>query len=334
MWTIENSLFAHGLYNPETKRQIRESEGDDMAHEITAEQVKQLKGDGFLRNRGTDCFSARVITVNGRVTTEQATVLAQAAEHFGEGTVSLTSRLTFEIPGIPFEKIPEFKEFIGKAGLSTGGTGPKVRPVVSCKGTICHFGLIDTFALSERIHHEFYEGYRPYKFPHKFKIAVGGCPNNCMKPDLNDVGVVGARKPIFDPRKCKGCAKCKVIEACPIDDCCEIIGGKLMIRKNCLWCGRCVGACNFGAVDESEDGMKVYMGGRWGKQVKIGTLISHFFETDDEVVAFIENALLYFMENGKPGERLESTLERLGFEDAEKRILDGEFVKRKEEILA
>jgi sulfite reductase beta subunit-like hemoprotein len=21
---------------------------------------------------------------------------------------------------------------------------------------------------------------------HKFKIALGGCPNNCVKPDLND----------------------------------------------------------------------------------------------------------------------------------------------------
>ena len=31
------------------------------------------------------------------------------------------------------------------------------------------------------------------KLPHKFKIAVGGCPNNCVKPDLNDLGVIGQR---------------------------------------------------------------------------------------------------------------------------------------------
>ena len=39
--------------------------------------------------------------------------------------------------------------FIQEAGLDTGGTGSKVRPVVSCKGTTCQYGLIDTFALSE-----------------------------------------------------------------------------------------------------------------------------------------------------------------------------------------
>ena len=39
-------------------------------------------------------------------------------------------------------------------------------------------------------------------------------------------------------------------------------------------------------------------------------------------------------ENGEPGERLETTLDRLGFEDAVKRILSGEFKQRKEQILA
>ena len=94
-----------------------------------------------------------------------------------------------EVQGIPFEKIDEFRAYIEKEGLTTGGTGSKVRPVVSCKGTTCQYGLIDTFALSEEIHERFYEGYRSVKLPHKFKIAVGGCPNNCVKPDLNDIGI-------------------------------------------------------------------------------------------------------------------------------------------------
>ena len=29
--------------------------------------------------------------------------------------------------------------------------------------------------------------------PHKFKISVGGCPNSCIKPSLNDFGVEGNR---------------------------------------------------------------------------------------------------------------------------------------------
>ena len=102
--------------------------------------------------------------------------------------MTYTTRLTVEVPGVPYDKIDEFCEFIAKAGLVTGGTGSKVRPVVACKGTTCQYGLLDSFGLSEEIHHRFYEGYRQVQLPHKFKIAVGGCPNNCVKPDLNDSG--------------------------------------------------------------------------------------------------------------------------------------------------
>ena len=98
-----------------------------------------------------------------------------------------------EIPGIPYDKIEEFQKFIAKEGLVTGGTGAKVRPVVSCKGTTCQYGLLDSYAVSEEIYRRFYEGYREVALPHKFKIAVGGCPNNCVKPDLNDVGIIGQR---------------------------------------------------------------------------------------------------------------------------------------------
>lgn len=95
----------------------------------------------------------------------------------------------------------------------TGGTGAKVRPVVSCKGTTCQYGLIDTFALSKKIHERFYVGYHDVVLPHKFKIAVGGCPNNCVKPNLNDMGIIGQRIPKPDAEKCRGCKKCQIEKA-------------------------------------------------------------------------------------------------------------------------
>lgn len=42
---------------------------------------------GFLNNRGTDLFSARILTVNGKVTAAQHRCMAEAAEKFGNGTV-------------------------------------------------------------------------------------------------------------------------------------------------------------------------------------------------------------------------------------------------------
>ena len=119
-------------------------------------EEKRVKALGFLSNKGTDNFSARIITVNGKITAAQQKCIAEAAEKFGNGIVTFTTRLTIEVQGVPFEKVEDFRAYIAKEGLVTGGTGSKVRPVVSCKGTTCQYGLIDTFALSEEIHHLFF----------------------------------------------------------------------------------------------------------------------------------------------------------------------------------
>lgn len=162
---------------------------------ITSDNVKSVKGRGFLHNKFTDNFSARVVTAHGVVTAQQMKALGEIAETFGNGTVTLTTRQSFELQGIPFAKIEAFTAAVEAAGLWVGGTGPKVRPVVACKGTTCTCGLIDTFSLARKLHERFYVGWHGVKLPGKFKIAVGGCPNNCVKPDLNDIGVVGAILP-------------------------------------------------------------------------------------------------------------------------------------------
>ena len=162
---------------------------------MTAEEIKAFKGRGWLLNKGTETFSARVVTGNGKVTAEQVQAVADAARAYGSGVVTLTVRQTLEVPSVPAASIEAFEAALARAGLSVGGTGPRVRPVVSCKGTLCPRGLIDTFALSEAIHRRFYVGWHGVALPGKFKIGVGGCPNNCIKPDLNDIGVAGAVLP-------------------------------------------------------------------------------------------------------------------------------------------
>jgi dissimilatory sulfite reductase (desulfoviridin) alpha/beta subunit len=162
-----------------------------MATTLTAEKIKEFKGRGWLLNKGTDTFSARVLTVNGKVKAEQLRAVADAAERFGTGDVTFTSRQTMEVLGVPSASVDSFEAAIGEKGLVVGGTGPRVRPVTSCKGTVCPRGLIDTFSLSQKIHERFYVEWHAVQLPGKFKIGVGGCPNNCIKPDLNDLGVVG-----------------------------------------------------------------------------------------------------------------------------------------------
>ena len=289
---------------------------------IPAEEIARVKGLGFLWDTTTPaCFNGLVITRNGKMTAKEMAAIAEAAEKFGNGEVTMTVRLTAEIQKVPFENIEPLREFLKERGLETGGTGAKVRPVVSCKGTTCQYGLIDTFALSEAIHKRFYEGWHDVKLPHKFKIAVGGCPNNCVKPDLNDLGIVGQRVPVIDLEKCRGCKVCQIEKNCPIHVP-KVVDGKVVIDDaQCNHCGRCINKCPFKAFEEYIPGYKVYIGGRWGKKVARGKFLSKLLTSPEEVLDVIEKAITLFRDQGQQGERFADTVERLGFEEVEKQLL-------------
>lgn len=299
---------------------------------VTPEEETRVKALGFLRDKTTaDKFNGRVITRNGKITAEETRTIAEAAEMFGSGEVTMTSRLTMEIQGVPFDNIEPLREYLMQAGLETGGTGSKVRPVVSCKGTTCQYGLIDTFALSEEIHERFFHGYADVKLPHKFKIAVGGCPNNCVKPDLNDLGIIGQRIPLVDMEKCRGCKICRVENNCPIKVA-KVENGKIVIDENaCNHCGRCIGKCPFHAFENYTNGFRVYIGGRWGKRVAQGRYLDKVFTDKEEVLSIVEKAILLFREQGITGERFADTVARLGFENVQEQLLADDLLSRKEE---
>ena len=285
---------------------------------LSADEIKRVKGLGCLQDkRFPDVFNVRVITRNGKISADEHRAVAEAAEQFGSGEVT-----TLEIQGVRYEQIDPLIAFLQERGLETGGTGSLVRPVVSCKGTTCQYGLIDTFGLSEKIHERFYKGYHHVTLPHKFKIAVGGCPNNCIKPDLNDLGIIGQRIPLFDFAKCRGCLKCQVAEACPIKIA-TLSDGKLNVDQTaCNGCGRCKEKCPFGVSEEYRNGYKVFIGGRWGKKMANGIALNKLFTSEEEVLDIIERAILFFRDEGISGERFADTVNRLGFAYVEDRLLN------------
>ena len=296
--------------------------------QLPPEEIKRVKGLGCLRDkRYPDVFNVRVITRNGKITSEEHRVIAEAADRFGSGAVAMTTRLTLEIQGVQHANIQPLIDFLAEHNLSTGGTGSLVRPVVSCKGTTCQYGLADTYGLSEKIHEQFYVGYHGVTLPHKFKICVGGCPNNCAKPSLNDLGIIGQKVPMIDYSKCRGCTKCQIVESCPIKIA-EVVDGKIKVDPTaCNNCGRCAGKCPFGAFEEYQYGFKVYVGGRWGKKVAHGIPLNKIFTSEEEVMDLVESAILLFRDEGISGERFADTIERLGFDYVEDKLLNNKIDK-------
>ncbi|WP_138204139.1 4Fe-4S binding protein [Haloimpatiens lingqiaonensis] len=279
---------------------------------ITAEEKKKLKGQGFLPQRQDGYFACRVITKNGCNTAKEMKRISEIAEKYGRGYVSYTTRLTVEIPWIEYENIEKVKDELKELGLYSGGTGDKIRPVTACKGTVCVYGLVDTQALAEEIHNTFYEGWRDVSLPHKFKIGIGGCPNNCIKPDLNDFGIVGQRKVKIEEDKCKACNNCGMEKVCVHGAINKEEGQKAVIdRDKCVNCGKCSDACYFGAAEVEKEGFKIYLGGKWGKKTRPGQAIQGIF-SKDEVMSILEKSILFYKENGNKKERFGDMIDRIG----------------------
>lgn len=285
---------------------------------LTPDQIKAVKGQGFLINRGTDCFSGRIVSAAGEFTADQLSAMAEVARRYGDGRLINTARQCVELPGIPYDKIPEAKTYLDEhgCGIAFGGTGAKIRPVVSCKGTTCVYGNCDTLGIARRIHEEYYLGKTDLKLPHKFKIAVGGCPNSCMKPSINDFGIEGHRVPVIDTSLCHGCPKCAVEASCP-SKVAHVIDGKISIGEGCLACGVCTGKCPFGAIaKQTETVYQIYVGGTWGKKRRTGTPLSHMV-TEDEIWTLLDRSLVWFAENANAGERFGAAIDRVGIDKLE-----------------
>ena len=292
-----------------------------MINLIIRQDEKELKNMGFLINEKTNTFTANIITVNGILTAEQQKCIGEAATLFGNGIIKLSTSFTIEVKGIPYEKINDFREYIGKAGLETGGIGPKLSPIVSCIGSDCRYGLTDTLKLSDEIHNKIYNKYKNVELPHRFKIAISGCPNDCTKINLCEIGIMSQHIPDFNDDTCKGCKNCSIEKLCPVDAC-KMEDKKLQRDKDsCNNCGRCIGKCHFDVIEKGTYGYKIFIGGKGGKIKTDAIALDKIFTSKEDVFDLIEKAILFYIENGEPKERFAKTIERIGFEEVVKKLI-------------
>ena len=160
----------------------------------------EFKLQGFIRQKDKEHFVVRVKTQVGQVNSEQMAMLSDIARKYGRGYMTFTTRLNIDIPWVVEENLNAVKQAAEEVGLVVGGTGPTVRSIVACKGTICRNGLVDTQGLGKVLDERFFGK----KLPAKFKIGITGCPNDCAKAELNDLGFVGQRSSDSAGEACYG----------------------------------------------------------------------------------------------------------------------------------
>jgi len=114
--------------------------------------------------------------------------IADVVEKYDAPMVKVTGGQRLDIFGIKKEDLPAVWADLGAAGMVSGHAyGKALRTVKTCVGSEwCRFGTQDSTGLGVKIERMSWGSW----MPHKFKIAVSGCPRNCAEATIKDFGVV------------------------------------------------------------------------------------------------------------------------------------------------
>lgn len=296
--------------------------------------TKKLKKNAFRVTKRRGITASRIRVPGGFLKAEYLGLIQEIADKYGDGTVHLTTRQGFEIPGIEMEDIAEvnillqpiiegleINQEVPEKGYTAAGT----RNVSACIGNkVCPYANYNTTNFAKKIEKAI--------FPNDlhFKIALTGCPNDCIKARMHDFGIIGMTEPQFDKDKCVSCGAC--VKACtkkstgalhpenyrPVRD-----------HSKCIGCGECVINCPTGAWTRSKEKYyRLAIMGRTGK--KNPRLAEDFIVWIDEesIIKIILNTYKYveeYIDKNAPGgkEHIGYIVDRTGFMEFKKWALDG-----------
>lgn len=264
--------------------------------------TKSLKKNAFRVTKERGKTAIRIRVPGGHMEAKHFEVLQKVAEQYGNGTVHITIRQGFEIPGIDMKHIPEVNQMIqfviegleiNQVNPDTGYSAAGTRNVSACIGNkVCPFANYDTSEFAQRIEKAIFPNDR------HVKIALTGCPNDCIKARMQDFGIIGMTEPQYDSYRCISCQAC-------VKNCKKRSTGALSFEnfkvvrdhEKCIGCGECINKCPTGAWSRSEEKYyKLVIMGRTGK--KNPRLAQDFIKWVDEesIIKIILNTYDYIEE--------------------------------------
>lgn len=124
----------------------------------------------------------------GVTTPNELRAIADAADKYNARLVKVTGGQRLDLFGIKKEDLPAIWADLNAAGMVSGHAyGKALRTVKTCVGSEwCRFGTQDSTGLGIKLEKMTWGSW----MPHKFKIAVSGCPRNCAEATIKDFGVI------------------------------------------------------------------------------------------------------------------------------------------------
>ena len=194
--------------------------------ELSFEEIEEEAGHGewerlkwagmYAHGNHDDYFMVRTKVPGGRLTPEQAEVVGEVADEYatapeefggtdqnpiwGDAFLDITTRQDVQMHWIEVEDVPEIWSRYDDVGLTTiQGCGDSARNVLGCPAAgLDDHECFDAQPVVDAVSEFFTENREYANLPRKFKMTVTGCRQDCAQSQINDVGLVPARKEIDD----------------------------------------------------------------------------------------------------------------------------------------
>ncbi len=194
----------------------------DYADEtLTFEEIEERAGDGewerlkwagMYAQKQEGFFMIRTKVPGGHLTPEQAEVIGECAtdyavapeeyggeeqnELWGDAYLDITTRQDIQKHWIRVEDIPEMWDRYAEVGLTTvQGCGDSARNVLGCPvAGIDDEEVFNAQPVIDAVSNFFTENREYANLPRKFKMSITGCVNDSAQSQINDIGLVPAKK--------------------------------------------------------------------------------------------------------------------------------------------
>ncbi|MCU7914546.1 MAG: nitrite reductase large subunit NirB [Candidatus Thiodiazotropha sp. (ex Gloverina cf. vestifex)] len=144
------------------------------------------RAHGNIQKDGTYSVVPRMF--GGLCTANDLRTIADVADKFEVPEIKVTGGQRIDLFGVKKEQLPAMWKDLTAAGFVSGHAyGKAMRTVKTCAGkTWCRFGTQNSTGLGVQLEELTWGSW----MPHKFKLAVSGCPRNCAEATIKDFGVV------------------------------------------------------------------------------------------------------------------------------------------------
>lgn len=144
------------------------------------------RAHGNIQKDGTYSVVPRMF--GGMCTPKDLHAIADVAEKFKVPEMKVTGGQRIDMFGIKKEDLPLVWKDLSEAGFVSGHAyGKAMRTCKTCVGdSWCRMGTQDSTKLGIMLEELTWGSW----MPHKYKLAVSGCPRNCAEATIKDFGVV------------------------------------------------------------------------------------------------------------------------------------------------